>query len=63
MPEQDTDRLLPDREHYRELAGEIRKVAQLARFPFARRELLSLAESFEYRARHLGRYKGGNVSV
>jgi hypothetical protein len=47
------DRLLPAREHYRELAGEIRRVAQLARFPFARKELLRLAASFEYRARLL----------
>ena len=52
-----TDRLLPDREHYRELAGEIRRVAQLARSPFARKELIRLATSFEYRARHLGRYE------
>jgi hypothetical protein len=57
MPEKDTDRLLPDREHYRDLAGEIRRVAQLARFPFARKELIRLAASFEYRARHLGRYE------
>jgi hypothetical protein len=57
MPNKDTDRLLPDREHYRELAGEIRRVAQLARFPFAREELLRLAASFEYRASHLGRYE------
>jgi hypothetical protein len=58
MPEIDTDRLLPDREHYRELAGQVRKVARLARFPFARKQLLRLAASFEYRARHLGRYEG-----
>jgi hypothetical protein len=44
--------------NYRELAGQIRRVAQLARFPFARKELIRLAESFEYRARHLGRYEG-----
>jgi hypothetical protein len=54
----ETDRLLPDREHYRDLAGEIRRVAQRARFPFARKELIRLAASFEYRARHLGRYGG-----
>jgi hypothetical protein len=57
MPESNTDELLPNREHYRELAGQIRRVAQFARFPFARKELLRLAESFEYRARHIGRYK------
>jgi hypothetical protein len=52
-----TDRLLPDREHHRELAGEMRRVAQLARSPFAREELIRLATSFEYRAsRQLGRY-------
>jgi hypothetical protein len=56
MPNKDTDRLLPDREHYRELAGEIRRVAQMARLPFARKELIRLAISFECRARHLGRY-------
>ena len=58
MAERDTDRLLPDRDHYRELAEEIRRVAQLARFPFAREELIRLAASFEYRARHLGRCGG-----
>ena len=58
MADGNTDRLLPDREHYRELAGEIRRVAQLARLPFARKELIRLATSFEYRARHLGRYEG-----
>jgi hypothetical protein len=47
----------PDRDHYRELARQVREVARLARFPFARKELLRLAESFEYRARHLGRYE------
>ena len=57
MPNKDTDRLRPDREHYRELAGEIRRVAQLARLLFAREELIRLATSFEYRARHLGRYE------
>jgi hypothetical protein len=57
MRDRDTDELLPDREHYRELAGQIRGVAQLARFPFARKELLRLAESYEYRARNLGRYE------
>jgi transcriptional regulator with XRE-family HTH domain len=40
----ETDRLLPDREHYRDLAGEIRRVAQRARFPFARKELMSKLE-------------------
>jgi hypothetical protein len=58
MAEKDTERLLPDREHYRELSGEIRRVAHLARFPFARKELVRLAASFECRARHLGRYEG-----
>ena len=57
MPDESTDRLLPDREHYRELARQVREVARLARFPFARKELLRLAASFEYRARHLGRHK------
>jgi hypothetical protein len=56
MAETDTDRLLPDRDHYRELAGKVREVARVARFPFARRQLTRLAASFEYRARHLGRY-------
>jgi hypothetical protein len=57
MPEKDTDGLLPNREHYRELARQIREVARLARFPFARKELLRLAASFDYRARNLGRYE------
>ena len=57
MSDKNTEGLLPDREHYRELARQVREVARLARFPFARKELIRLAESFEYRARHLGRYK------
>jgi len=57
MPDESTDRLLPDREHYKELARQVREVARLARFPFARGQLLKLAASFDYRARHLGRYK------
>jgi hypothetical protein len=56
MPDGNTDRL-PDREHYTELARQVREVARLARFPFARKELLRLAASFEYRARNLGRYE------
>jgi hypothetical protein len=56
VAEKDTDRLLADREHYRDLAGEIRRMAQLARFPFARKQLIRLATSFEYRARDLSRY-------
>jgi hypothetical protein len=58
VSDKDTDRLLPDREHCRELAREIRRVAQMARFPFARKQLIRLATSFEYRARHVGRYGG-----
>ena len=57
MPEKDTDELLPDREHYRELARQAREVARLVRFPYARGQLIRLAASFEYRASHLGRYK------
>ena len=57
MRDENTDRLLLDREHYRELARQVREVARLARFPFARTQLLRLAASFEYRARHLGRYR------
>ena len=53
MPETNTDRLLPDRE----LARQVGEVARLARFPFARRQLLRLAASFEYRARNLARYE------
>ena len=55
MPDENTDQLLPDREYYRELARQVRQVAQQARFPFARKELLRLVASFEYRARNLGR--------
>jgi hypothetical protein len=40
-----------------ELARQVREVARLARFPFARKELLRLAASFDYRARNLGRYE------
>jgi hypothetical protein len=58
MPETDADRLLPDREHYRDLAQQVREVARLARFPLARKQLLRIAASFEYRARNLGRYQG-----
>ena len=56
MSETDTDGLPLDREHYRELARQVRAVARLARFPFTRKELLRIAASFEYRARNLGRY-------
>ena len=58
MGEKNTDGLPLDREHDRELARQVRQVAQQARFPFARKELLRLAASFEYRARNLGRYLG-----
>ena len=51
MLEKDTDGLPLDREHYKELARQVREVARLARFPFARRQLLRLAASFEYLAR------------
>ena len=57
MQERDTDGLLRDREHYRELAQQVREVARQARFPFARKQLLRLAASFEYRARNLARYE------
>jgi hypothetical protein len=40
MPGQNTDALLPDREHYRELTGQLREMVRVARFPFARKELL-----------------------
>jgi hypothetical protein len=33
MPDENTDRLLPDREHYRELPRQVREVARLARYP------------------------------
>jgi len=45
MPEKDTDELLPDREHYRELARQVREVARLVRFPYARGQLIRLAAS------------------
>ena len=57
MAEKDTDGLLIDREHYKELAWQVREVARQAWFPFARKGLLRLAASFEYRARNLGRYE------
>ena len=55
MPDENTDGLPLDREHDRELARQVREVARLARLPFARKELLRLVASFEYRARNLGR--------
>jgi hypothetical protein len=57
MSGKDTDGLPLDREHYKELARQVREVARLARFPFARKQLPRLAASFEYRARNLGRYE------
>ena len=57
MLEKNTDGLRLNREHSRELARQVREVARLARFPFARKELLRLAASFDYRARNLGRYE------
>ena len=50
-------RVAADREHDRELAGQLREMARLARSAFARKELLRLATSFDYRARYLGRDK------
>jgi hypothetical protein len=58
MSEKDTDRLLPDRERYRALAGRLREMALQAPPAYAREELLCVAASFEYGARHLGRYEG-----
>jgi hypothetical protein len=57
MSDGNTDGLPLDRQHYRALARQVREVARLARFPFARKELLRLPASFEYRARNLGWYK------
>ncbi len=67
MPAPSTDELLPDRDHYKELARQVPGGRPAARFPLARRQLLRLAVSFEYRARNLGRYelmaRGGPVGT
>jgi len=59
MLERDTDRLLPNREHYRELARQVCEEARLARCPLCPKRAYSalLTASFDYRARHLGRYE------
>ena len=57
MPGESADKLFPDREHHRELARQLRDMAHVAHSAYARKELLRLAASFEYRARSLGRYK------
>jgi hypothetical protein len=46
MPEKDTDGLLPNREHYGELARQVREVARLTRHPFARKSYSALLTAF-----------------
>jgi hypothetical protein len=45
----------PGGEHYRGMAGELRKLARQCRFVGARRELLLLAGNYERRADHIDR--------
>ena len=56
MPDENTDELLSNPEHYRDLGHQLRNMAQAARSAYARKELLRLAANLEYRARHVGRY-------
>ena len=42
-------------EHYREVAGKLRLLAQQIRYPHARREILSLAIRYEQRGDHFDR--------
>jgi hypothetical protein len=49
------DRALPTGNHYREMAGRIREVAQRAHFAGAGGELLRLADNYQRRADHFDR--------
>jgi hypothetical protein len=46
---------LPTGEDYRALAGRVRELAAGTRLPYARRELIRLAGSYERRGDHLDR--------
>jgi fumarate hydratase, class II len=54
-------RFLRDRERDNELARQVREVAQLARFPFARRQPLRLAAGFEYLKEEISRSASPNT--
>jgi len=58
MPDKSSKRLRqnewpPDADHYRELAKELRDVAQGCRFPRERLEIVQLALKFEQRAERI----------
>jgi hypothetical protein len=42
---------------YREMAGELRKLARLARFPGSRRDLLDLAARLDRKAEHFEKHE------
>jgi hypothetical protein len=46
---------LPDRDHYREMAGRVRELARLSRSPAMRKELADLAGRYDRRGDHVDR--------
>jgi hypothetical protein len=55
MTDDNTEELPLGRERHKEISRQLRKMARLAPSACARKELLRLAASLEYRARHVGR--------
>jgi hypothetical protein len=46
---------LPDRDHYREMAGRVRELARLSPSPAIRKELADLAARYDRRGDHVDR--------
>jgi hypothetical protein len=56
MTDNNTEELPPGRERHKEISRQLRKMTRSAPSAYARKELLRVAASLEYRARHVGRY-------
>ena len=50
-------------EEYREMAAELRRLAQLSRFPGSRRDLLELAARLERKAEHFDSRDPDQVAI
>ena len=57
MADNNTEGLPLGRERHKEIFRQLHEMARLAPSAYARKELLRLAASLEYRARHFGRYR------
>jgi hypothetical protein len=55
MTQNNTEELPLGPERHKEISRKLRKMARSAPSAYARKELLRLASSLEYRARHVGR--------